>query len=178
MFLRLLQQPPSLLWALPRTRATLATFSSKPTTTRSRPRVAGRRSAEFASRARRTECARSSQRRCRSNRLASLRLRQARSSKADDDGVVASEPRLIRTISNNVLRTSVPRNSNTGHAPLLAGRMAPLSARIFGNVCVWGSPIPAAILCRISKRGHSNLTPVRHRSLLAARGARPGDCLL
>ena len=30
----------------------------------------------------------------------------------------------------------------------------------------------------ISKRGHSNLTPVRHRSLLAARGARPGDCLL
>ena len=30
----------------------------------------------------------------------------------------------------------------------------------------------------ISKRGHSNLTPVRHRSLLAARGARPGDYLL
>jgi hypothetical protein len=30
----------------------------------------------------------------------------------------------------------------------------------------------------ISKRGHSNLIPVRHRSLLAARGARPGDCLL
>jgi hypothetical protein len=30
----------------------------------------------------------------------------------------------------------------------------------------------------ISKRGHSNLSPVRHRSLLAARGARPGDCLL
>jgi hypothetical protein len=28
------------------------------------------------------------------------------------------------------------------------------------------------------KRGHSNLTPVRHRSLLAARGARAGDCLL
>jgi hypothetical protein len=30
----------------------------------------------------------------------------------------------------------------------------------------------------ISKRGHSNLTPVRYRSLLAARGARPVDCLL
>jgi len=30
----------------------------------------------------------------------------------------------------------------------------------------------------ISKRGHSNLAPVRHRSLLAAGGARPGDCLL
>jgi hypothetical protein len=29
----------------------------------------------------------------------------------------------------------------------------------------------------ISKRGHSNSIPVRHRSLLAARGARPGHCL-
>jgi hypothetical protein len=64
--------------------------------------------------------------------------------------------------------------------PLLVGRMAPHRDEVFAmRRCVTG----LTDTCRksraaISKRGHSNLSPVRHRSLLAARGARPGDRLL
>jgi hypothetical protein len=55
--------------------------------------------------------------------------------------------------------------------------MTLFSTRVLGDAQVLGSLIRAAILRRMSKRGHSTLTPVRHRSLLTARGARPGDCL-
>jgi len=55
--------------------------------------------------------------------------------------------------------------------------MTHFSTQVLVDTQVLGSLIRAAILRRMSKRGHSTLTPVRHRSLLTARGARPGDRL-
>ena len=112
------------------------------------------------------------------NRLASLRLGQARGSEADDNGVVTSEHQIdqndLKKCGQDICGEKFEHGSRSPscreNGPSSDAVLARCRRYGFTNTC--RKPVPHI------KAGPLQLNPVRHRSLLAARGARPGDCLL
>ncbi len=105
------------------------------------------------------------------NRLASLRLRQASGSKTDDDGVIASEHEVDQNDLQKYVQDIWAEKFKHGSGSLSCRGNGPLSALVFWHSHVGnGFTDTCSNPVRDTKTGHSNLTPVRHRSLLAARG--------